>query len=124
MGSIFYIAVAFTVVVMIVLLFAPLILRPSRAARRILEMVQSTRPDVRNIGRKERAQQAVLDAARWLQAKFGLAKDAKMKQLLLSGGIRSTRGMNLYFASRDAGPLFGLICGSLIHSNTVFWALS
>jgi tight adherence protein C len=124
MGSIFYVAVGLTVVLMIVLLFAPLILRPSRAARRILEMVQSTRPDMRSIGTKERLQKMILDMARWLRAKFGLAEDAKMKQLLLSGGIRSTRGMNLYFASRIAGPLLGMICGSLIHSNTVFWALS
>ena len=32
--------------------------------------------------------------------------------------------MNAYFASRILGPLSGLVCGSLIHTNTVFWALS
>jgi tight adherence protein C len=124
MGLVFYIALTLTVSLVIALLLAPVLLRPSRAARRILEMVQSARPDERSIGRKERLQKTILAMAQGLQAKFGLAEDAKVKQQLLGGGIKSTRGMNLYFASRFAGPLCGLICGSLIHSNTIFWALS
>jgi tight adherence protein C len=32
--------------------------------------------------------------------------------------------MNTYLASRIIGPVFGLVCGSLIRGNTVFWALS
>jgi tight adherence protein C len=56
--------------------------------------------------------------------KFGLAADERVRQQLLSAGIRTSRGMNAYSASRVLGPLLGLVCGSLIHTNTIFWALS
>jgi tight adherence protein C len=59
-----------------------------------------------------------------LRVRFGLAEDEKVKQQLLSAGLKSSRSMNAYFASRILGPLLGLVCGSLIHTNTVFWALS
>ena len=42
----------------------------------------------------------------------------------MSAGLRSSRSATIYFASRIIGPLIGLVCGSLIHTNTVFWALS
>src|ERR1700678_892467 len=124
MGLIFYAALTFTVFLVLALLLAPVILRPSHAARRIMEMVQSNRPDVRNVGTKERIQETILSMARALRVKFGLAEDEKTKQQLLSAGIKSTRSMNAYFASRILGPLLGLVCGSLIRTNTVFWALS
>src|SRR3984957_220909 len=124
MGLAFYVALTFTVFLVFALLLAPVILRPSPAARRILEMVQSNRPDERNVGAKERVQEEILSMARGLRARFGLAEDEKVKQQLLSAGVRSSRSMNAYFASRILGPLLGLVCGSLIHSNTIFWALS
>ena len=103
------------------MLLAPVILRPSPAARRILQMVRSNRPDERNIGDKERLQEAILSMARELRVKFGLAADERVRQQLLSAGIRTSRGMNAYSASRVLGPLLGLVCGSLIHTNTIFW---
>ena len=124
MGLVFYVALTFTVFLVLALLLAPVILRPSPAARRIMEMVQSNRPDVRNIGTKERIQETILSMARALRVRFGLAEDEKVKQQLLSAGLKSSRSMNAYFASRILGPLLGLVCGSLIHTNTVFWALS
>jgi tight adherence protein C len=124
MGLVFYIALTLTVFLVLALLLAPVILRPSPAARRIMERVQSNRPDVRNIGAKERMQETILSMARALQVRFGLAEDEKVKQQLLSAGLKSKRSMNAYAASRILGPLSGLVCGSLIHTNTVFWALS
>jgi tight adherence protein C len=106
------------------MLLAPVILRPSPAARRILQMVRSNRPDERNVGNKERLQEAILSMARGLRVKFGLSADERVRQQLLSAGIRTSRGMNAYSASRVIGPLLGLVCGSMIHSNTIFWALS
>jgi tight adherence protein C len=124
MGLVFYIALTLTVFLVLALLMAPVILRPSPAARRIMEMVQSNRPDVRKIGATERIQETILSIARPLRVWFGLAGDEKVKQQLLSAGLKSRRSMNAYFASRILGPLLGLVCGSLIHTNSVFWALS
>jgi tight adherence protein C len=124
MSLIFYIALTLTVFLLVAMLLAPVLLRPSPAARRMQEMVQSTRADVRNVGTKERIQRTILSMATSLQGRLGLTEDQKVKQQLLSAGIRSSRGMNAYAASRFVGPAIGLVCGSLIHSNTVFWALS
>ncbi len=62
--------------------------------------------------------------ARGLRIRLGITEDEKVKQQLLSAGIRTSQGMNTYVASRYVGPVLGLVCGSLIHTNTVFWALS
>jgi len=124
MDLIFSIALTLTVFLVLAMLLAPVILRPSPAARRILQMVRSNRPDERNIGHRERLQEAILTMARGLRLKFGLAVDERVKQQLLSAGIRSSRGVNAYFVSRFAGPVLGLVCGSLIRTNTVFWALT
>jgi tight adherence protein C len=124
MNLIYYIAFALTFFLLAALLLSPVILRPSPAARRMLEMARSTRPDVRSVGYKERIQRTILSIATALQARLGLTEDEKVKQQLLSAGIKSSRSMNAYAASRFIGPVIGLVCGSLIRSNTVFWALS
>jgi tight adherence protein C len=124
MNLIYYIAFALTFFLLAALLLAPVILRPSPAARRMLEMARSTRPDVRSVGYKERIQRTILSIATALQARLGLTEDEKVKQQLLSAGIKSNQSMKAYVASRFIGPVIGLVCGSLIRSNTVFWALS
>jgi tight adherence protein C len=124
MDLVYYIALTLTVFLVFAMLLAPVILRPSPAARRMLQMVRSNRPDERNVGTKERLQEGLLSMARDLRIRFGLAADEKIKQRLLSAGIRTSRGLNAYSASRILGPLLGLVCGSLIHTNTIFCALS
>jgi len=124
MDLVFYMAVTLTIFLVVALLLAPVILRPSLAARRMLEMVRSNRPDERNVGSKERLQEKILSTARFLRVRFGLVADEKVTQQLLSAGIRTNRGRNAYSASRVVGPVLGLACGSLIPSNTIFWALS
>jgi tight adherence protein C len=50
--------------------------------------------------------------------------DDQLKQRLLSAGIKNPQSMNAYSASRVIGPLIGVALGSLIRTNTIFWALS
>jgi tight adherence protein C len=124
MSLILYAAVMITVFLFLALMLAPVILRPSPAARRMMEMVQSTRPDERSVGYKERVQRTILSMAKGLQSRLGLTEDGRIKQQLLSAGLKSSRSINVYSASRVIGPVIGLVCGSLIRNNTVFWALS
>ncbi len=124
MSLIFYVAVMLTVFLFLALLLAPVIFRPSAAARRMLAMVKSARPDERSIGNKERVQGKILGMAQSLRARLGLTEDERLKQQLLSAGFTSSRSMNAYSASRFVGPMIGIVCGSLIRTNTVFWALS
>jgi tight adherence protein C len=124
MSLVFYIALTVTVFLVLALLLAPIILKPSPAARRILELVQSTRVDQRRVGNKERLQETILSMAKKLRARFGLAEDEKLKQQLLSAGIKGGRSVDAYLTSRLIGPLIGVASGSFIHKNTIFWALS
>jgi len=124
MDLIFYIALALTVSLVLALLFAPVIMKPSAAARRILETVQSTRPDRRKIGQKERVQEAILSAAKAFRSQFGLAEDTKVGERLLRAGFKSSRSTDAYFAGRLAAPVVGIICGSFIPQNTVFWSMT
>jgi tight adherence protein C len=124
MNLVYYIALTLTLFLVFAMLLAPVILRPSPAARRILQMVRSNRPDERKVSDKERLREAILSMARGLRVKFGLSVDERVRQQLLSAGIRTSGGMNAYSASRVIGPLLGLVCGSLIQTNTIFWALS
>jgi tight adherence protein C len=124
MGLVFYIAMGSTVFLLVALLLAPVLLRPSRAARRMLEKAQSTRPDIRNVRFKEQLRGQIIAAAEGLQSRIGLGEAEQTKQKLLAAGIRSLQGRNAYNASRFLVPAMGVACGSLIRSNTVFWALS
>src|SRR3984957_4281317 len=124
-SNLFYVALTMTVFLVISLLAAPIFLRPSPAARRILELVQSSRPDERKVGHKERGRGNILCIAKGLQARVGLAEDEQLKEQLRGAGITSSGSMNMYVASRMAIPCIGLLCGGLlIHANQIFWALS
>jgi tight adherence protein C len=114
----------FTVFLLLAVLLAPALLQPSPAAKRIMEMVQSTRADKRTVGTRERMVEAILSLGTQLRARFGLTADEEVKQRLLSAGIKSQQSMNIYSASRYVGPLIGIALGTLIRSNTTFWALS
>src|ERR1700744_2976675 len=124
LSQLFYIALTLTVFLVVSLLAAPVVFRPSLAARRMLAMVESTRPDERHVGQKERLQGTILSIAKGLQARGGLAEDERLKDQMRGAGLTTTGSMNAYVASRVICPFIGLLCGSLIHANTLFWALS
>jgi tight adherence protein C len=124
MAILLYITLTLTVFLVLALLLAPVLLAPSLGARRILDMVQSTRPDQRRISSKERIKDSVLSIAKGFRSRFGLVEDDKLKQRLSGAGLKSTRSVNLYFASRFFGPILGIVLGTFIHTNTIFWALS
>jgi len=124
MSVVFLSAFGLTVFLVLALLIAPALMRPSPAARRILEMVQSSRPDQRKVGTKERLQVKILSMANSVRIRLGLAEDEQLKQQLFSGGIKTSRGANAYLTSRFLGPVIGLAMGSLIPTNTVFWSLT
>ena len=65
-----------------------------------------------------------MSLAKNMRARIGFAGNEKLRQQLLSAGIKNRKSIDAYFASRLVCPLMGLVCGSFIHENTIFWALS
>jgi tight adherence protein C len=124
LSQLFYPAMAVTVFLVISLLVAPVVMRPSLAARRILAMAKTARPDERRVGQKEKLQGTILSVAKGLQARVGLAEDEKLKDQLRRAGITNSGSINAYIASRVIGPVIGLLGGSLLQSNRLFFAMS
>lgn len=123
MEVVFYIAVSLTLCCVGVLLAAPLLLRPSRGAQRILEVVNSTRVDERTISRRERIENALLTMAGNFRSRLGLSADDKLRQRFIAAGVRASNKMEGYFAARLLGPIAGVFVGSLLRDNRVVWCL-
>jgi tight adherence protein C len=120
----FYIALSLTVFCVITLLTAPFLLRPSKQARRVLDVVTSERPDKRTIRGKEVARDKVLSLARAFRGRLGLSEDDKLRQRFVTAGFKGGNQMDIYFTARFVGPLAGILGGTFIHSNTAFWCLA
>jgi tight adherence protein C len=120
----FYIALSLTVFFVITLLTAPFLLRPSKQARRVLDIVKSERPDKRTIRGKEVARDKVLTLARAFRARLGLSEDEKLRQRFVTAGFKGGSQIDVYFTARFVGPLAGILGGTFIHTNTAFWCLA
>lgn len=121
---VFYIALSLTVFCVVTLLTAPFLLRPSKQARRVLDVVTSERPDKRTIRGKEVARDKVLSLARAFRARLGLSEDEKLRQRFVSAGLKGGNQIDVYFTARFMGPLAGILAGTFIHTNTAFWCLA
>lgn len=124
MELIFYIALSITVCCVITLIVAPIVLRPSREARRVLEVVTSNRPDKRIVRTKEVARDKFLSIARAFRSRLGFSDDEKLRQRFMGAGMKGGSGVDIYFTARFVGPLAGIIGGSFIPGSTAFWCLA
>lgn len=124
MDIVFYVALSLTVCCVISLILAPILLRPSRQERRILDVVQSNRPDRRLIRSKEVARDKILTLARSFRSRLGLSDDEKLRKQFVSAGLKNPKSLDIYFTARFIGPLAGVVGGSFISSNTLFWCMA
>jgi tight adherence protein C len=124
MDVVLYLAITFTIFLAIALLSAPVVLRPSPEAQRILEVVTSNRTDRRTIRGKEVITDGILRAGRELRARLGLAENVQLKKRLLEAGLRDKSSLDIFFAVQLACPLLGCFAGSFIADNTAFWVFA
>ena len=124
MTIIFYVAIMLTMFLVIALFSAPIIFKPSATARRILEAVHSTRPDQREVGMNERIQDAVLDLGTKVRQRLAMGEDDSLRQKMSAAGLKAPRSISIYLGSRFFVPMVGVIGGSFVQTNTMFWALS
>jgi tight adherence protein C len=121
MQMIFYIAIAVMAFSAIALLAAPVLLKPTPEAERMLEVIQSNRPDRRQIRNKEHVQEGLLKAASGLRGRLGLAENTKLKERLFTAGYREAGMYDIFFAAQCIMPLFAAFAFSFIPVNTFFW---
>jgi tight adherence protein C len=121
MQMIFYIAIAVMAFSAIALLAAPVLLKPTPEAERMLEVIQSNRPDRRQIRNKEHVQEGLLKAARELRGRLGLAENTKLKERLFTAGYRESGMYDIFFAAQCIMPLLAAFAFSFVPVNTFFW---
>lgn len=124
MDPVFYATFTVTLFCAVALLAAPVLLRPSRQAKRVLEVVKSTRPDERKISRKERVRETVLALARNLRSHIGLSEDEKLRQRFIRAGLRGGESVDVYFTARFLCLAAGILCGSFVPQSTLFWCFA
>jgi tight adherence protein C len=123
MPVIFYAMLGLIIFSVVALLLTPNLFRPSPEAQRILDVVQSTRPDQRTIGSKEQMQTRLLNLATQLRIRLGLAENPVLKARLSAAGIRGTASTDSFFASQFLTPAAGAVIGTLIGTNTLSYVL-
>jgi tight adherence protein C len=124
MEMILYIAVAIMTFSVIGLIAAPVILRPTPEAERMLQVIQSNRPDQRRVKTKEVVQEGILKIARDLRGRLGLAQNNKLKERLFTAGLRDPGIYDIFFVGQIVMPLVGAFAGSFASSNVVFCVFS
>ena len=124
MGLIFYLAAFFTVFCVVALVIAPFLFKPSAEAQRIMDVVQSNRPDQRTVHRPEQARETVLTLARDLRGRLGLGENAKLKGRLYAAGFRRAAASDVFFGAQILGIVLGMFAGSFIPVNTMFWVFA
>jgi tight adherence protein C len=123
MPVIFYVALGLIIFSVVALLLTPNLFRPSPEAQRILDVVQSTRPDQRTISSKEKVQTRLLGVATSLRVRLGLAENPVLKNRLAAAGIKGTAATDIFFASQFLAPAAGAVAGTLIGTNTLSYVL-
>jgi tight adherence protein C len=123
MPIVFYVLLGLIIFGVVALLLTPNLFRPSPEAARILDVVQSDRPDVRTISDKEKMQDKLLSMATDLRAGLGLAENPRLKARLAAAGIRGTASTDIFFASQFLMPAGGAVAGSLIGSGALTYVL-
>lgn len=119
----FYAVLGLIIFCVVALLLTPNLFRPSPEAQRILDVVQSTRPDQRTISSKEQLQTRLLGLATGLRIRLGLAENPVLKARLTAAGIKGTAAADIFFASQFLVPATGAVVGTLIGTNTLSYVL-
>lgn len=118
MEMMFYVAIAFSIFLIIALIMTPVLLRPSRVETRLLGMVDTSRKNERSVGGKERLEGQLLSVVRSLKKLVGLSENDQLKARLASAGLRSEGSADFYSAARIIVPLAGILAATLISTNT------
>jgi tight adherence protein C len=124
MQFLLFLAIGFTIFCAAALFFAPMLIRATPEEQRILTLVTSTRADRRTVKGKEKLQERILELARGLRRRIGLAENPALKLRFLHAGIRGRSSIDIFLTLQMVNPIIGAFLGSFIPNNTIFWVLA
>jgi tight adherence protein C len=124
MTLIMYVALTFTIFCIVALLMAPILLRDSPETQRVIEVVKTNRLDERKAVGGDQLRDQILAAAHALRVKLGFSENPQLAERFLTAGLRGKSTSDVFFAAQFLIPVLGLIAGSFIPDNTVFWCFA
>jgi tight adherence protein C len=95
----------------------------SRARATTLRIHEVTRTDSMAETPKKKLEGHALRFIRELRGRIGMSENAKLRERFAAAGIKSTQAVETYFAAQMLGPILGILIGSFIPSNTLFFIL-
>jgi tight adherence protein C len=101
-------------------------LRASNRAKRLLEVTQrrSHSPEKASSEKPAKGARTFLRSVHFVRTRLGLADDEKLRQKLLSAGLRDASAFDTYFAIRLIGPVLAVVVGTFLPQNTMFWIVA
>jgi len=101
-----------------------LLMRSDEPARRLMALTRAPLrlPD----GPAEsgnRTMRLLLSTVRFVRQRLGLSHDEKLRQKLLTAGLRQTAFADIYFGIRLLGPVLAVLAATFIRQNTFLWML-
>jgi tight adherence protein C len=121
MNLTFYFAVGSTLFCVIALLSTLALTSKARATSvRIHEITRTTSIVVTP---KKKLEGQALRFVRDLRGRIGISENAKLRERFAAAGIKSTQAVETYFAAKMLGPVLGILVGSFIPSNPLFFIL-
>jgi len=103
-----------------------LAVRSSERAKRVLQVIkaplrlQEEKPVV--VGNP--FSRILLRAVHFVRTRLGFEQDEKLRQKLLSAGLRDSAAVDTYFAIRLIGPVLAVVAGTFMPQNTGFWIIA
>jgi tight adherence protein C len=115
----FYFAVGSTLFCVIALLATLALTGKARATAVRIHEVTRTASTVETPKKKLEGQ--ALRFIRELRGRIGMSENAKLRERFAAAGIKSTQAVETYFAAQMLAPILGILIGSFIPSNTLFF---
>jgi tight adherence protein C len=72
---------------------------------------------------KKKRESQLLHLVRDLRGRLGMSENAKLRERFIAAGIKNPQAIETYFAAQMLGPVFGILGGSFIPSNPLFFIL-
>lgn len=119
MDLIFYIAFGSTLFCCIGLVASLALASKDRAM--YLRVLQEASGTAITRNQRKKLEGQLFRLVRGLRGRIGISEDAKLRERFLAAGIRGTQAVETYFAAKMLAPVFAILAGSFIPTNTLFW---
>ncbi len=107
-----------------IVLLAPMVFGQSQEAKHILEVVGRTSEQATKVEPRISPSETLQQFGRMVRGRLGFAESTKTKKRLSAAGYRGASAGELFFAMQCLIPLTGVLVGSFISTNTMFWVCS